>query len=396
MSKEKFAFDKTNFILLGIGMAVVIIGFLLMTGPVSTPTTFEPDIFSVRRIKVAPVVCLLGFVFMIYAVLRKPEKAVVQRSKLSDVDYTDDADWNIRNPCHLRYLRLKNNQKESSNRASGQPLRQLKNLKNLNKLEWFEALILGLIQGLTEYLPVSSSGHLAIGSALFGIEGEENLAFTIVVHVATVFSTLVILWKEIDWIFKGLFKWQMNEETRYVINILVSMIPIGIVGVFFKDEVEAIFGSGLVVVGCCLLLTALLLSFSYYYKPKQKENISMKDAFIIGLAQACAVLPGLSRSGSTIATGLLLGDNKAKLAQFSFLMVMPPILGEALLDGMKMMKGEAVAGDIPTLSLVVGFLAAFVSGCLACKWMINIVKKGKLIYFAIYCAIAGVITLILS
>ena len=261
-------------------------------------------------------------------------------------------------------------------------------------MEWFEALILGLIQGLTEYLPVSSSGHLAIGSALFGIEGEENLAFTIVVHVATVFSTLVILWKEIDWIFKGLFKWQMNEETRYVINILVSMIPIGIVGVFFKDEVEAIFGSGLVVVGCCLLLTAL--SFSYYYKPKQKENISMKDAFIIGLAQACAVLPGLSRSGSTIATGLLLGDNKAKLAQFSFLMVMPPILGEALLDGMKMMKGEAVAGDIPTLSLVVGFLAAFVSGCLACKWMINIVKKGKLIYFAIYCAIAGVITLILS
>ena len=263
-------------------------------------------------------------------------------------------------------------------------------------MEWFEALILGLIQGLTEYLPVSSSGHLAIGSALFGIEGEENLAFTIVVHVATVFSTLVILWKEIDWIFKGLFKWQMNEETRYVINILVSMIPIGIVGVFFKDEVEAIFGSGLVVVGCCLLLTALLLSFSYSYKPKQKENISMKDAFIIGLAQACAVLPGLSRSGSTIATGLLLGDNKAKLAQFSFLMVMPPILGEALLDGMKMMKGEAVAGDIPTLSLVVGFLAAFVSGCLACKWMINIVKKGKLIYFAIYCAIAGVITLILS
>ena len=135
-------------------------------------------------------------------------------------------------------------------------------------MEWFEALILGLIQGLTEYLPVSSSGHLAIGSALFGIEGEENLAFTIVVHVATVFSTLVILWKEIDWIFKGLFKWQMNEETRYVINILVSMIPIGSVGVFFKDEVEAIFGSGLVVVGCCHQLTAQLLSLSYYYNPK--------------------------------------------------------------------------------------------------------------------------------
>lgn len=263
-------------------------------------------------------------------------------------------------------------------------------------MEWFEALILGLIQGLTEYLPVSSSGHLAISSALFDIKGEDNLAFTIVVHVATVFSTLVILWKEIDWIFRGLFKFEMNAETRYVINILISMIPIGIVGVFFKDYVEAIFGSGLLIVGCCLLVTALLLTFSYYAKPRPKENISMKDAFIIGLAQACAVLPGLSRSGTTIATGLLLGDNKAKLAQFSFLMVIPPILGEALLDGMKMMKGEAVTGDIPALSLIVGFIAAFVSGCLACKWMINIVKKGKLIYFAIYCAIAGTATLVLS
>lgn len=263
-------------------------------------------------------------------------------------------------------------------------------------MEWFEALILGLLQGLTEYLPVSSSGHLAIGSALFGIEGEETLAFTIVVHVATVFSTLVILWKEIDWIFKGLFKFQMNDETRYVINIIISMIPIGIVGVFFKDEVEAIFGSGLLVVGCCLLLTAVLLTFSYYYKPRQKAEISKKDAFIIGLAQACAVLPGLSRSGSTIATGLLLGDDKAKLAQFSFLMVIPPILGEALLDGMKLMKGEAIAGDIPALSLIVGFVAAFVSGCLACKWMIYIVKKGKLVYFGIYCAIAGALTLILN
>lgn len=260
-------------------------------------------------------------------------------------------------------------------------------------MSWFEALVLGIVQGLTEYLPVSSSGHLAIGSALFGIEGEENLAFTIVVHVATVFSTLVILWKEIEWIFRGLFKFQMNSETRYVINILISMIPIGIVGVFFKDTVEAIFGSGLLIVGCMLLVTAALLSFSYYAKPRQKENLSMKDAFIIGLAQACAVLPGLSRSGTTIATGLLLGNNKAKLAQFSFLMVIPPILGEALLDVLKLVKGEDMAGDIPTLSLVVGFVAAFLSGCLACKWMINIVKKGKLIYFAIYCAIVGLITI---
>lgn len=259
-----------------------------------------------------------------------------------------------------------------------------------------EALILGLLQGLTEYLPVSSSGHLAIGSALFGIEGEESLSFTILVHIATVLSTLVILWKEIAWIFKGLFRFEMNDETRYVLNIVVSMIPVGIVGVFFKDTVEAIFGSGLLVVGCMLLLTALLLAFSYYAKPRQKEKISLRDAFIIGLAQACAVMPGLSRSGSTIATGLLLGNKKEHLAQFSFLMVIPPILGEALLDALMMMQGESLGGDIPASSLLIGFLAAFVSGCLACKWMINIVKKGKLIYFAIYCAIAGAVTIFLS
>lgn len=260
----------------------------------------------------------------------------------------------------------------------------------------WEALILGIVQGLTEYLPVSSSGHLTIGSTLFGIEGEENLAFTIVVHVATVFSTLVILWKEIAWIFRGLFKFRMNEETRYAINILISMIPVGIIGLFFKDTVEMIFGSGLLIVGCMLLLTATLLTFSYYAKPRLKSSISKKDAFIIGLAQACAVMPGLSRSGSTIATGLLLGNNKATLAQFSFLMVIPPILGEALLDVLKVAGGENIAGDIPASSLLIGFMAAFLSGCLACKWMINIVKKGKLIYFAIYCAIVGVITIVSS
>lgn len=263
-------------------------------------------------------------------------------------------------------------------------------------MDWLQALVLGIIQGLTEYLPVSSSGHLAIGSYLFGIDGEENLAFTVLVHVATVMSTFVVLWKEIDWILKGLFKFKMNDETKYFLNIVVSMIPIGIVGVFFKDTVEEIFGSGLLIVGCCLLLTAVLLTFSYYAKPRQRENISMKDAFIIGLAQACAVLPGLSRSGSTIATGLLLGNKKEKLAQFSFLMVIPPILGEALLDVLKAAKSEEAFGDISVLPLVVGFIAAFVSGCLACKWMINIVKKGKLIYFGIYCAIAGAVTIVCS
>ena len=263
-------------------------------------------------------------------------------------------------------------------------------------MDWIQALILGLLQGLTEYLPVSSSGHLAIGQYLFGLEGEENLAFTVLVHVATVCSTLVVLWSEIDWILKGLFKCKLNDETKYVLNILVSMIPVGVVGLFFKDYVEDVFGSGLLIVGCMLLVTALLLIFSFYAKPRQKSRISWKDAFIIGVAQACAVMPGLSRSGSTIATGLLLGNKKESLAQFSFLMVIPPILGEALLDVMKMVKGEDVTGSIGSLPLLVGFLAAFVAGCVACKWMVSIVKRGKLVYFGIYCAIVGVVTILCS
>lgn len=264
-------------------------------------------------------------------------------------------------------------------------------------MNWFEALVLGIIQGLTEYLPVSSSGHLAIGQALFGMnDGADNLMFTVAVHVATVLSTIVVLWSEIDWIVRGLFRCEMNAETKYALNILVSMIPVGIVGLFFKDEVEAVFGSGLLVVGCCLLITATLLTFSYYAKPRQKTHISWKDALIIGIAQAIAVLPGVSRSGSTIATGLILGNKKESLAQFSFLMVIPPILGEALLDVLKMVKGEDVMGSISTLPLLVGFVAAFLSGCLACKWMISIVKRGKLIYFGIYCAIVGVITILCS
>ena len=264
-------------------------------------------------------------------------------------------------------------------------------------MEWFEALILGIIQGLTEYLPVSSSGHLAIGAHFFGLNGEENLTFTVAVHVATVLSTVVILWKEIVWLFTDLFKWKWNEGTKYIVNILISMIPVAIVGFFFKDKVEEVFGSGLLVVGICLCITALLLAFSYFAKPRQRERISPWHAFVIGIAQALAVLPGLSRSGSTIATGLLLGNKKERLAQFSFLMVIPPILGEALLDVKDIAEvgvSQAMAG-ISTLSLAVGFLAAFVCGCLACKWMINIVKKGKLIWFAVYCAVVGLATIIL-
>lgn len=265
-------------------------------------------------------------------------------------------------------------------------------------MEWFEALILGIVQGLTEYLPVSSSGHLAIGAHLFGMSGEENLTFTVAVHVATVLSTVVILWKEIVWIFADIFKWKWNEGMKYAVNILVSMIPVAIVGLLFKDKVEEIFGSGLLVVGICLLVTAALLAFSYFARPRQRENISPLHAFIIGIAQALAVLPGLSRSGSTIATGLLLGNKKERLAQFSFLMVIPPILGEALLDVKDMAElgvSQAMAGLSP-VALAVGFLAAFVSGCLACQWMVNLVKKGKLIWFAVYCAVVGIATIIFS
>lgn len=215
------------------------------------------------------------------------------------------------------------------------------------------------------------------------------MMFTVVVHVATVLSTLVVLGGEVWRLLRGTFSrpaggsglGYLNAEQRYVLNIVVSMIPIGIVGVFFKDDVEAIFGQGLPVVGCCLLLTALLLAFSYYARPRQREHISLRDAFIIGLGQALAVLPGLSRSGTTIATGLMLGNKKSSMAQFSFLMVIPPILGEALLDVREAFKvGVDVAfNGLSTSVLLVGFVAAFVSGVVACRWMINIVSKGKLI-----------------
>ncbi len=281
-------------------------------------------------------------------------------------------------------------------------------------MDYTQALILGLVQGLTEYLPVSSSGHLQLGQRLLGLD-EGGLSFSIVVHVATVFSTLIVLRKEVTWIFKGLFKplrpqgtppvdralSRFNEEQRYALKILVSMIPIGIVGLLMKDWVEAAF-NGVHVVPICLLITALLLTLSFYIRPKEKSALTMTDAFIIGLSQALAVLPGLSRSGTTIATGLLLGVKKADLAQFSFLMVIPPILGEALIDfGHIFFPSAEYLAEHPTVDpvdpmvLLVGFLAAFVSGCLACRVMITLVKKCQLIWFAVYCAIVGIVSLIL-
>lgn len=266
-------------------------------------------------------------------------------------------------------------------------------------MSWLEALILGIIQGLTEFLPVSSSGHLEIGKALFNIEPSgKNLIFTVAVHGATVLSTIVVFWKDIVSLIKGLFRFSdykkkpctFNTETSYILKICISMIPVFIVGIFFKDYVEALFGSGLLIVGIMLLVTASLLSLSHFLA-SGKHKIRNKDAFIIGIAQAIAVLPGLSRSGATISTGLLLGVKKESIAKFSFLMVLVPILGENILS---LLSGEFTNSGIDILPLAVGFIAAFVSGLIACKFMINIVKKGKLIYFAIYCAIVGTIVII--
>ena len=264
-------------------------------------------------------------------------------------------------------------------------------------MSWLEALILGIVQGLTEFLPVSSSGHLEIGHALLGTSGEDNLSFAVLVHTATVLSTLVVLWREVAQLFVGTFttpKW--NQEKNYVAKILVSMIPVFVVGIFFKDEVEALFGNGLLLVGICLLITAALLALSEWLQKKRQSKgheVGYKDAFIIGIAQACAVLPGLSRSGTTIATGLLCGVKKESVAQFSFLMVLIPILGEALLDGIKIIQGE-VTSELDILPAVVGFVAAFVTGCLACRFMIEIVRRQRLVWFAIYCAIIGSVTII--
>ena len=264
-------------------------------------------------------------------------------------------------------------------------------------MSWWEALVLGIIQGLTEFLPVSSSGHLEIGQALLGTAGEENLIFAIVVHTATVLSTLVILWKEVAQLFKGTFttvKW--NEDKNYVAMILVSMIPVFIVGMFFKEQVEAFFGSGLLLVGICLCVTAVLLYLSEWLSKRRAgmgHEVGYKDAIIIGLAQAVAVLPGLSRSGTTIATGLLCGVKKESVTKFSFLMVLIPILGEAFLELLDILSGEVVS-SLGIVPMVVGFVAAFVSGCLACRFMINIVRRQKLVYFAVYCLVAGVFAIV--
>lgn len=255
-----------------------------------------------------------------------------------------------------------------------------------------ESVVLGAVQGLTEFLPVSSSGHLQLFKELLGVEIEENLTFDVMLHAATVLSTIVVLWHEVWWIIKGLFSRGMNPEKSYFLKLVISMIPIGIVGLLLRDQIDALLGSPyiMVVVGCMLLLTAVLLAFAYYAKPRIKENISYRDAFIIGLSQAVASMPGLSRSGTTIATGLLLGNKKEAVATFSFLMVLAPIMGQALLD---VVGGDFALSGMDTMTLVAGFLSSFIVGCLACRFMIGIVKRGKLIWFALYCLVVGFVAI---
>lgn len=261
-------------------------------------------------------------------------------------------------------------------------------------MDWIDALILGIIQGLTEFLPVSSSGHLELGKSILGVEVKKGLIFTVVVHGATVLSTIVVFRKDLTGIFAGLFRFKWNEETRFSFNILVSMIPVAIVGLFLKDQVESFFSAGnTAFVGAMLLITATLLTFAHFFK-SGKRKIKTPSAFVIGLAQTLAVLPGISRSGATISTGLLLGVDRYRIARFSFLMVLIPILGENFLE---LVKGEMTSNaEIGPLALIVGFIAAFVSGWLACRWMIDIVKKGKLIWFAGYCLIVGIVAIVIG
>ncbi|MEM6643239.1 MAG: undecaprenyl-diphosphate phosphatase [Bacteroidota bacterium] len=261
-------------------------------------------------------------------------------------------------------------------------------------MTWIEALVLGIIQGLTEFLPVSSSGHLEIGSVLLGVESTENLLFAIVVHLATAIATLVVFWKDIQVIIGDLLKFRWNESTQFVCKLLLSMVPVFVVGIFFKDQIEQLFVGNLSLVGSMLLVTSALLFFAHYKKDGNK-SISNVAAIIIGVAQSLAILPGISRSGATISTALILGVERSKAARFSFLMVLLPIIGASILQ-IKTYVEEPSLHQIGSLQLIIGFLAAFLSGFIACKWMLRIVKKGKLTIFAGYCLLVGIIAVISS
>jgi undecaprenyl-diphosphatase len=258
-----------------------------------------------------------------------------------------------------------------------------------------EALILGIVQGLTEFLPVSSSGHIELGKAILNIQTTDNLLFSIVVHGATALSTIIVFRTTIIDLFKGLLEFKNNESFRYTMKIIISMIPVGIIGVLFEEKLEALFTGNVLLVGSMLIFTGLLLTFTYFSKNTTKD-VSFGRAIIIGLAQAVAILPGISRSGSTISTALILGIDKEKATKFSFIMVLLPIMGATLLKVKDYFEAPSLAGGISTSTLIIGFLAAFISGLLACTWMIQIVKRGKLIYFAYYCFAVGIISIVIS
>ena len=258
-------------------------------------------------------------------------------------------------------------------------------------MNWYEALIFGLVQGLTEFLPVSSEGHLEIVKYLFG-GIEESFLFSVVVHGATVLSILVVFWKDIMKLLRGVFKFTMNEETSYVLKLVVSMIPVAIVGFTLLDKVESLFDGNMNITGSFMLVTALFLTLGHFVR-KRDNPITYGGAFVMGIVQAFAVLPGLSRSGSTISTGLMLGNSKNELARFSFLMVIVPVVGANLV---KLVSTEGAAIDVVIVPLIIAFVAAFVSGYFACRWMIDIVRKGKLIWFAIYCLIVGLSLIIFA
>lgn len=252
-----------------------------------------------------------------------------------------------------------------------------------------EAIILGIIQGLTEFLPVSSSGHLELGKAILGIEATSDVTFTVVVHGATVLSTIVVFRNDIVELIKGALKFQWNESTDYIFKIVLSAIPVVIIGLLFKEQIEGLFSNNVLLVGCMLIVTGSLLAFTYY-SPPEGEEVTRSKALLIGIAQAIAVLPGISRSGSTIAVGLLLGVDKKKVARFSFLMVLIPIIGANAKD---ILDGGMANSSVAAVPLLAGFAAAFVSGVLACKWIIAIVTRGKLIHFAYYCFAVGVVSI---
>lgn len=254
-----------------------------------------------------------------------------------------------------------------------------------------EAILLGVLQGLTEFLPVSSSGHIELGKYLFGIELKDDLLFSLFLHLATVLSTIIVFRKDILSIIKELFQFKFNEATRFVTYILISMLPVFIVGIFFKDAVESFYNGNIAFVGAMLIITGLLLLASEKINAKTR-NLNAPSAFIIGIAQAIAVLPGISRSGATIATGLISGVDRSAIARFSFLMVIPPIIGASILDVGNISNSKYNSTDI--LNMCAGFMAAFLTGLFACKLMIRLVKNSKLIYFAIYCFLVGSICLI--